>query len=279
MNFIPKILFLSAFLCWSSFLFGQDYLDKDKRFMKLTSVSVDKKYGYTLKKPIQVGSDEKAIGAYLNSLKVADEDRLHIGDMKFNYKNKTGLIMVVLTYEKKEESTPLYFLTTKFSQPPAPLNLGFKTIEDLPKVVLFPSEKIKKTVPCNEKLWAVDNFLLEEKLGLSLDAPTTNASYKKGEEALKAYFAEHPLTDPKLKGSVFRVAIAFVVNCKGEAGNFMVVTQGRGPLVTYGNQILGIVNDMPQEWKPAVNDGVEVDSYQVLSFMVTSGTLDKVSYK
>lgn len=276
---IPKILFLSAFLCLSSFIFGQDYLDKDKRYMKLTSISKDKKYGYTLKKPIQVGADEKAIGAYLNSLKLADGDRLHIGDMKFNYKNKTGLIMVVLTYEGKEDRTTIYFQTTKFKQPQALMNFLFKTEEDLPKVVLFPAEKIKKTTPCNESIWAVDDFLLEEKLGLSLDVPTTSPSYEKGLEALKAYFAEHPLIDPKLEGSMFLVSIGFVVNCKGEAGEFMILTKGRGPLATYSNQILGIVNDMPQAWKPAINNGEAVDSYQVLSFTVLSGKLDKVTYR
>jgi hypothetical protein len=78
---------------------------------------------------------------------------------------------------------------------------------------------------------------------------------------------------------MFRVKIAFIVNCEGEAGNFEIVTKGRGDLASYANQVLAIVNSMPQKWQPATVDGNPVDCYQALSFTALSGSLEKVSYR
>lgn len=258
--------------------FSQEYLDSDKRFMKLTEVSTDKTYGFELKNPIKVGSDEKAIGAYLNSLKPLDGDRLHIGDMKFDYKKQSGLTMVVLTFEQKRETATIYFLSTQFEQPKAIIGYTFKTIVDLPKVTVFPSDSIVKVTPCSQTIYSVDDFLVKEKFG-DLAKPTTNPTFKGGLDELKKYFIANPLTDEKATQMVFRVSIAFVVTCDGKAGNFVIVTKGKGDLATYANQVLAIVNNMPQNWQPATVDGKPVDCYQVLSFTAASGQLDKVSYR
>ncbi|NNV56510.1 hypothetical protein [Limnovirga soli] len=258
--------------------FSQEYLDSDKRFMKLTVVSTDKTFGFELNNPIKVGSDEKAIGAYLNSLKTLDGDRIHIGDMKFNYKNKTGKTMVVLTYEQKKETTTIYFLTTEYEQPKAIVGFSFKTIDDIPKVVVFPADSILKVTACSKTIYLVDDFLAKEKFG-ELSKPTTTPTFTSGLDELKKYFSTNPLTDERVKESIFRVSIAFMVNCEGKAGNFVVVTKGRGDLATYANQVLAIVNRMPQNWQPATVDGKTVDCYQVLSFSVSGGQLDNVSYR
>jgi hypothetical protein len=258
--------------------FSQEYLDNDKRFLKLTEVSTDKAYGFEMKTPIKVGSDEKAIGAYLNSLKTLDGDRIHIGDMKFNFKNKIGLTMVVLTYEQKKETTTIYFLTTEFEQPKAIIGFSFKTIDDIPKVVAFPSDSIVKVTACSQIIYSVDDFLVKEKFG-ELTKPTTNPIFTGGIDELKKYFTANPLTDEKAKQMIFRVSIAFVVTCEGKVGNFVIVTKGKGDLATYANQILAIVNRMPQNWQPATVDGKSVDCYQVLNFSPTSGQLDNVSYR
>lgn len=275
-----KKIFALTFLVTTFSLptFSQEYLDNDKRFMKLTEVSTDKTYGFELKNPIKVGSDEKAIGAYLNSLKTLDGDRIHIGDMKFNYKNKIGQIMVVLTYEQKKETTTIYFLTTAFEQPMAIIGFSFKTVDDIPKVVIFPADSILKVTACSQTMYLVDDFLAKEKFG-ELSKPTTTPTFTGGLDELKKYFAANPLTDEKVKESIFRVSIAFMVNCEGKAGNFIIVTKGRGDLATYANQVLAIVNRMPQNWQPATVDGKTVDCYQVLSFSVSRGLLDKVSYR
>jgi hypothetical protein len=258
--------------------FSQEYLDSDKRFMKLTEVSADKDYGFEMKTAIKIGSDEKAIGAYLNSLKTVDGDRIHIGDMKFNYKNKTGLTMVVLTYEQKKETTTIYFLTTKFEQPKAIMGFSFKTIDDIPKVVIFPADSVVKVTACSQTIYSVDDFLVKEKFG-ELTKPLTNPTFSGGIDELKKYFTANPLTDEKATQMIFRVSIAFVVTCEGQAGNFVIVTKGKGDLATYANQVLAIVNRMPQNWQPATVDGKPVDCYQVLSFTAASGQLDKVSYR
>ena len=258
--------------------FSQEYLDNDKRYMKLTEVSTDKAYGFEMKTPIKVGSDEKAIGAYLNSLKTLDGDRIHIGDMKFNYKNKTGLTMVVLTYEQKKETTTIYFLTTVLEQPKAIIGFSFKTIADIPKVVVFPTDSIVKVTACSETIYAVEDFLVKEKIG-EKPKPTTSPTFTGGLDDLKKYFVANPLTDEKAAQMIFRVSIAFIVNCEGKAGNFVIVTKGKGDLATYANQVLAIVNKMPQNWQPATVDGKPVDCYQVLSFSPYQGQLDNVSYR
>lgn len=257
---------------------GQEYLDNNKRFMKLTEVSNDKTYGFDAENPIKVGSNEKAIGAYLNSLKTTDGDKMHVGDLKLDYKKQSGLTMVVLTYEQKKETTTMYFLTTHFEQPKAPVGFLYKTIDDLPKVVLFPADSIVKVRVCSQTLYSVDESLLREKIG-DKPKPTISPTFGGGLEELKAYFTANPLTDENTKKVVFRSHIAFIVNCEGNAGNFEIVSNGKGELATYANQVLAVVNKMPQRWQPATVDGQPVDSYQVLSFTIVGGQLDKVSYK
>jgi len=258
--------------------FSQDYIDGDKTYMKLTEVSGDQTYGFEIKNPIKVGADEKAIGAYLNSLKPLDGDRLHIGDMKFNFINQDGLTMVVLKFEQKKETSTIYFLSTQFEQPKAIAGYSFKTIDDLPKVTVFPTDSILKVTTCSQTMYSVDDFLVKEKFG-EIAKPTTNPTFTGGVEELKKYFSANPLKDEKAIQIIFRVSIAFTVTCDGKAGNFVIVTKGRGDLATYANLVLAIVNKMPQKWQPAIVDGKAVDCYQVLSFTAVSGQLDKVSYR
>lgn len=261
MTTLKKIFALALLVAaFSTTAFSQEYLDNDKRYMKLTEVSTDKTYGFELKNPIKVGSDEKAIGAYLNSLKPLDGDRLHIGDMKSDYKKQSGLTMVVLTFEQKKETATIYFLSTQFEQPKAIIGYSFKTIDDLPKVTVFPADSIVKVTACSQTIYSVDDFLVKEKFG-ELTKPTTGPTFTGGIEELRKYFTANPLIDEKAKQMIFRVSIAFVVTCDGKAGNFVIVTKGKGDLATYANQVLAIVNKMPQNWQPAKVDGKTVDCY------------------
>lgn len=276
---LKKIFALTLYVTtFATTAFCQDYLDNEKRFMKLTEVSTDKTYGFDFKNPIKVGTAEKAIGAYLNSVKTLDGDKFHIADMKFNYKNKEGLTMVVLSYEQKKDLTTLYVSEKEFETPKAPFGFSYKTIDDIPKVIVFPADSILKVTACSQTVYSVDDFLVKEKFG-EIAKPTTNPTFTGGLDELKKYFVANPLTDEKAKQMIFRVSIAFLVTCDGKAGNFVIVTKGKGDLATYANQVLAIVNRMPQKWQPATVDGKAVDSYQVLSFSPTSGQLDKVSYR
>jgi hypothetical protein len=181
-----KSIFSLALLLLSfvSVTYGQDYLDNDKRFMKLTEISTDKTYGFEIKNPIKVGSDEKAIGAYLNSLKPIDGDRLHIGDMKFDFKRKKGLTLVVLTFEQKKETTTIYFLSTQFEQPKAIIDFSFKTIDELPKVTTYPADSIAKVSICSQTIYSVDDFLVKERFGENVK-PSINPTFKGGLDDLK----------------------------------------------------------------------------------------------
>ncbi len=276
---IKRILNLTLLVTiFATKAFSQDYLDDDKRFMKLTEVSADMTYGFKIKNPIKVGSDETAVGAYLNSLKTLDGDRIYIGDMKFNYKRKNGLILVVLTFEQKKETLTIYFSTVELEHPKAINGFAFKTIDDIPKVVVFPADSVVTIKACTENIYSVNDFLLKDKIG-EKPTPKINPTFAGGLDELKKYFIANPLTDERVKESIFRVSIAFVVNCEGKAGNFEIVTKGRGDLATFANQVLAVVNSMPQNWQPATVDEKSVDCYQVLSFTVVSGQFDKVSYR
>jgi hypothetical protein len=256
--------------------FSQEFLDD--RTMKLSEVSTDETYGYEIKNPIKVGPKEKADASYLNALKLPTGERMHIADMKFNVKGKTGVEMVTLSFEGLKETKTLYISTAAFENPKAPVGFQFKTLDDLPKVVKFSPDSIRKSTPCWSTIYAVEDFLLKEKVG-ELPKPDKAPEFIGGIEELKKYFAAHPLTDEKTKQMVFRVSISFLVTCDGHAGNFQIVTKGRGDLETYANQVLAIVNSMPQSWKAALKDGKGVDCYQVLSFSVVNGQLDKVTYR
>lgn len=276
---IPFLLVIFCTLCSLKPARGQQYLDAEKRYMKLTEVSADKTYGYDTINPVKVGTTRKAIPAYLNSLKPTDGDRFHLNGLEFNHKGKQGFTMVELVYEKKKEKTIVYFLTTEFEQPKALNGFDFKTSEDIPKIVVFPKDSIVKVKSCSdEDIYAVEDHLIKEVLGTA-PKPQVNPAFAGGAEALKKYFAANPLPDKNARQEIFRVSIAFLVSCDGKAGDFEIVTRNNGELLTYANQVLAIVNRMPQKWEPAKVKGKPVDCYQILSFTVSDGKLDKVLYR
>lgn len=143
--------------------------------------------------------------------------------------------------------------------------------------VLYPADSIKKVTSCTPTIYLVDDIGAKEKFG-DLPHPATAPTFKDAEE-LKKYFTSNSLTDEKATDLVFRVHIAFLVTCDGKAGNFEIISKGKGDLQTYANQVLGIVNHMPQNWQAAVLDEKPVDCYQVLSFTVFGGSLEKFSFR
>lgn len=256
---------------------AQQYLDAGRHYMKLTEVSADRTYGYDSRNPVKVGTNRKAIPTYLNSLKPTDNDKFHVGDMRFDHDGVEGLTMVVLIYEHKKEKTPVYFLTTEFEQPKALMGFMYKTADDIPK--LFPKDSIVRVKSCSDDdIYAVDDALIKQVLG---QAPKPDAApvFSGGMAAVKKYFAAHPLTGEKAKQPEFKVSVAFLVSCEGKAGDFEIITPHKGEQLTYANEVLAIVNRMPQQWKPGKAKGKAVDCYQLLSFTVTEGKLENVVYK
>ena len=120
------------------------------------------------------------------------------------------------------------------------------------------------------------NFFLLDPAHFKIEYVPT---FKGGLDELKKYFLSNPLTDTKAKDIVFRVHIGFVVNCSGQFGNFQIISKGKGDMQILAQQVLAIAEKMPQYWQAATVDNKTVDSYQILSFTVVGGALDKVSYR
>lgn len=272
---------------WATTVNGQEFFEDGS--MKLTEVSSDKKYGYepNHKTSIKVGKIENE-QAYLKALRGPNGETVKFRRVSSccDFKSKSaafgkGLLdKYEVYYHGLKEPIILYVNGYDYDSPKAPFGFTFVTVDKIEKPIIFPADSVLKISFCNSQTqYAVGNeFLLKEKIGEKPE-PDTNPNYTGGLEELKKYFADKPLTDERVKDVIFRVAIAFVVDCNGKAGNFIIITKGKGLAETFANQVLERVNNMPQNWKAATKNGENVDCYQVLSFTVTGGQLDTVSYR
>lgn len=266
---------------------GQEFYEDGS--MKLFEVSTDSKYGYepnsnTSIKVGKIGNEQ----AYLSALRGPNGEKVkfnRIGSCcKFESKTAifgSGLLdQYEVKYKGLKEPVILYINSYDFETPKAPVGFTFVGADKIEKPIIYPADSIIKVNFCNTQTqYAVGKeFLLKDKIGEKPE-PDTNPDFAGGVDELKKYFADRPLTDDRTKNIVFRVVIAFAVDCNGNAGNFMIITKGKGMAETFANQVLERVNKMPQNWKPATKNADKVDCYQVLSFTVTSGQLDKVSYR
>ena len=266
---------------------GQEFYEDGS--MKLSEVSADKKYGYEPKHKtsIKVGKVENG-QAYLKALRGPNGELVQFRRLSSccEFKSKRAafgkgfLDKYEVYYQGLNESIILYVNGYDYDNPKAPFGFTFITADKIEKPIIYSTDSILKVNLCNSQTqFAVaKEFLLKEKIG-EMPEPETNPSFDGGVDELKKHFADNPLTDVRVKEIVFRVSIAFIVNCNGNAGNFMIITKGKGLAETFANQVLERVNKMPQTWKPAMKNGEKVDCYQVLSFTVTSGQFDKVSYR
>ena len=126
---------------------------------------------------------------------------------------------------------------------------------------------------------AIDDKLLAETVG-EFKHPKINPSYTGDKTALRNWFLNNPLTDERVKDRLFRVRIAFMVNCDGEAGRWQVMNKGKGELFEFANMVLDLVKTMPQKWIPAKDKkGNPVDCWQILEFTVNNGVLTNGIYK
>lgn len=126
--------------------------------------------------------------------------------------------------------------------------------------------------------YSVDNPLLY-KLAGGCAKVDLNPKYSGGVHMLKAFFSLHPLADTVAKNFIFMVHIGFVVNCKGQCGNFQILSNGKGILRQLAQEVLDIVESMPAEWQPALVKGSPVDCFEALSFIIRDGALDNLSYR
>lgn len=269
---------------------GQAYLND--YILKLSAVAEAESYGYTEKNPVKVGGMASGASnelAFLNALRGPNGEKVRYERLgsccSFKTKNaligKTGLLdRYELRYPGIEQPVILYINAYDYEDPQCPQGFSFFTAETLPKLKTFPADSIKTVRPCDpEQRFAVRQSLLNAQLGAGYKEPDQLPNYPGGLENLKSYFQAHPLSDQRAQGSVFRVAISFRVNCEGKAGDFKIITKGKGDLEELAHQVLAVVNEMPEDWEAAQEDDRAVDCYQVLSFTVFGGALDRVSYK
>jgi len=277
---IPILIFLIFIVEHVS---GREFYEDGS--MKLFEVSTDEKYGFkpNHKSSIKVGEVENE-QAYLKALRGPNGEQVQFRRISSccKFKSKTAafgsgfLDKYEVFYQGLTQPIILYLNGYDYETPKAPIGFTFITADKIEKTTIYPQDSIVKVHFCNtNKQYAVGKeFLLKEKA-----EPDTNPAFKGGVEKLKKYFADRSLTDERVQNSVFRVAIAFLVDCNGNAGNYMIITKGKGLAETFANQVLERVNNMPNNWVPATKNADKVDCYQVLSFTVVSGQLDKVSYR
>jgi len=285
---LTKIISVSFFIFLTIQLSAQKFHEDGS--MVLTEISKDKKYGYqpNHKTAIKVGKIENGY-AFLRALLGPNGEPVQFQRLGSccQFKSKRAafgsgfLDKYEVHYQGLDKPIVLYINGYDYETPKCPFGFTFKEADKMETPIIISQENILQVSFCDSKnVYSVGNeILLKEKVG-ELPIAGNNPEFEGGIEALKSYFAENPLTDNKAKDLVFRVSIGFVVNCKGEAGNFQILTRGKGDLETFANQVLDRVNNMPQNWKPAKKNGEVVDCYQVLSFTVAGGQLDKtVSYR
>jgi len=116
--------------------------------------------------------------------------------------------------------------------------------------------------------YTVDDWELRKKAGMDLSIPVVNPSYVGGVDELKKIFAANSIDDSPY---IYRTFISFVVNCKGQIGNFQFMNDAKADKQQQQalNQILEIVKKMPRKWKPAISkEGNPVDSYQIIKLTI-----------
>ncbi|MEM9686285.1 MAG: hypothetical protein AAF934_05115 [Bacteroidota bacterium] len=263
--------------------YSQEYIRED--IIKLTAISTHKKYGYTKRKPIKTGSIEKE-SHFLNALRGPNGENVMYRRMGSccAFKSKSaafgqGFLDVYQVWYEGGQPVKLYINGYDYEELECPVGFTFVTADKIKPVKTIDASLITKTTDCDsEHIFSVGDFLLKGAVG-DFKKPDKNPQYKGGIDTLKRYFAQNPLTDKRARNSVFRVSIGFKVNCEGNAGNFQIVTKGKGNLKELSNQVLEVVNTMPSDWIPAESNGQKVDCYQILSFTVIQGSLENVSYR
>lgn len=134
--------------------------------------------------------------------------------------------------------------------------------------------------PCDPSMvYSVDDKQLVESVG-DFKHPKNNPSYQGGKSTFRSWFLNNPLIDERAKDRLFRVRLAFLVNCKGEVGEWQVISKGKGELYEFANIVLELVKTMPHNWNPATDrKGNPVDCWQIMEFTVSNGVLTNGNYK
>lgn len=144
-----------------------------------------------------------------------------------------------------------------------------------------PARVLEPVKPCNEQLYAPEDADLIKTLGTKLPYPSKKPMYTGGLNALRAYLTPNNLTDAAVQGKTFRVRVAFLVTCEGNAGDFQIVSPSVGDMDPYAQKVLEITSKMPEGWNAGTlgSPAKAIDSYQVITFTVVDGKLDRIMHR
>ncbi|MCR4827999.1 MAG: hypothetical protein K5864_00880 [Bacteroidales bacterium] len=144
----------------------------------------------------------------------------------------------------------------------------------------FEEDAVQTTVSiCNTaEVYSVEDDQLVEAVG-KFKSPKKAPTYEGGLPMLRNYLANKKIQDERMKDRIFRVKIAFMVNCQGEVGNWQVISKGKGELFEFANIVEGVVKTLPGKWEPAKDKkGKPVDCWQYIVLTVKSGSLTNCAY-
>jgi hypothetical protein len=283
---VKKTLLIILFNSFVFPVFSQEFYKSGD--MKIYGMATDKEYGYEPDSDYSIKVGEiKNQKAYLNSLLGPNGEPIEyvrVGnccefDCKTGIFGKGLLDRYQITYKGLKKPIILYLNGYQYEKPLCPIGFTMKDHSKEEKPIIFPADSIKKVTLCSDStIYSIDYYLLNEKVGPPTE-PDQFPFFEGGIEQLITYFAPKTLTDELTKNMIFKVIIAFKVDCNGNAGDFVIITKTSGSLEVLSNQVLEIVNSMPQKWKPAIVNNKPVDAYQYLSFSIKNGDLTNVSYK
>lgn len=133
---------------------------------------------------------------------------------------------------------------------------------------------------CGTKMYSVNKGALLDVAVGNNDRPATVPECVEGIDSFKDFFRYHPIKDGRGAGMIFKISIAFQVNCNGEAGNYRIISNYNNKLFPeLAAKALEIVKEAPLHWSPAKDgDGNAVDCWQVIDFTAVECSLAKCDY-
>ena len=282
---INRILLSILFILNAYLLHAQELSDDD--VIQLTEVSKDPTYGYKSNNPVKAGSIPNSY-RFLSALRGPGGEILQYTRIpsccpfrtsNVAIKNRVLLDRYEVLYEGLNEPLVLYINVHEYVPMKCPQGLSsIHAGQNTGETVSLPAPD---SIPlCNpDTIYSVDYFLLVEKGGIRRNKSYKPPYFEGGIEALAPYFSDKELKDRRAEHLSFPVSIGFIVNCKGEAGNFQLLTKGQDAILELSEQVLDIVKRMPQQWKPATINDQPVDSYQAISFTMLRRKFTRVHYQ
>lgn len=143
----------------------------------------------------------------------------------------------------------------------------------------LPAQEWDEVKICEDKpVCAVDFYLLEEMLMKKYKKPKIAPLFSGAKSKLLRYYSKYKIGDSRSKDLVFRMHIAFMVNCEGRAGDFKLLGDLEGDELKLARQVFSLMKEMPQTWKPAEYKREKVNSYQVLSLTIMNSKISTLFY-